>query len=322
VSTFGPAGEAGRQALLGLLNHPAIGPILRGLRPTPTQVGTVLLDLNTRQPVTTAPTDYSPLGANFSTMGAGYKAVRSGCAWTSGSRSARRPDDAGVNPASCSIRSSSAVLGAGIAQGLINLGQSPQAAQATAARGRALTPLIAALPVGAVAFDHALYDQPLLVYSYQNPLGYVNVNGVDLAADFLLNDRWSLEGTYSFLSDNLFPNAPGATPLNPLAANTARHRGSAALRYSNPARGITPVPGAMPMPSVSTPASSIPGNPWDDGMRRSWSRLRGRGLLVAVHSRPTSLVAERHQHPRQQGCVVRWHPSHRPVGYDRIQYSF
>jgi iron complex outermembrane receptor protein len=97
-----------------------------------------------------------------------------------------------------------------------------------------LVTVAAQVPVGAGAFNSPLYDRPMLVFSYQNAAGYVNVSGLDLAADFLLNDRWSIEGTYSYLSDNVFPNAPGASPANPLAANVPNHRGSATLRYAQP----------------------------------------------------------------------------------------
>ncbi|MEP7347111.1 MAG: hypothetical protein ABI877_17710, partial [Gemmatimonadaceae bacterium] len=55
----------------------------------------------------------------------------------------------------------------------------------------------------------------------------------------LLNDRWSLEGTYSFLSKNIFPDAPGASAANPLAANTPQHRGSATIRYANLLNGFS-----------------------------------------------------------------------------------
>ncbi|MCC6319791.1 MAG: TonB-dependent receptor [Gemmatimonadaceae bacterium] len=244
VSQFGQAGEAGRQQLLGLLTQ--LGPILNALRPTPTDIGSVLLDLNTRRPLTSAPTDYAPLGANFSTTWeVGYKGLfneRFRLAtdlWFS-----RRPADPTtqiLNPGVLfNPQQLGAFLGGRIAQALIAQGMPAQQAQATAtAAAGALTPLMAAIPVGAAAFTNPLYDQSYLVFSYQNAAGYVNVSGLDVAADFLINDRWSLEGTYSYLSDNVFPDAPGATPGNPLAANAANHRGSAALRYANLTSGFS-----------------------------------------------------------------------------------
>jgi iron complex outermembrane receptor protein len=243
VSSFGAGGEAARQQLLGLLTQ--LGPILRSLQPTSTDIGTVLLDLNTRTPAA-APTDYSPLGANFSTTWeVGYKGLfnervrLAADLWFQ-----KRPADPTtqiINPGVLfQPQQLGAFLGTRIAQALIQAGQSPAQAQATAtAAAGALTPLMAAIPVGATAFTNPLYDQSYLVFSYQNAEGYVNVSGLDLAADFLIDDRWSVEGTYSFLSDNLFPDAPGASPGNPLAANAAKHRGSATLRYADALRGFS-----------------------------------------------------------------------------------
>jgi outer membrane receptor for ferrienterochelin and colicins len=105
-------------------------------------------------------------------------------------------------------------------------------AQATAAQAAgALTPLMAAIPVGATAFTNALHDQPYLVYTYRNAVGYVNVTGQDLSADLQVSDNWFVSGAYSHLSNNVFTDAPGATLANPLAANTPKHRASAAVRF-------------------------------------------------------------------------------------------
>ena len=230
--------EANRAALLGLLTQ--LGPIIRGLRPTDAQVGSVLLDLNTGKPVTSNPVDYGPLGANFSnTLEAGYKGLL-------GSKVSlavdlwwqRRPADPTtqiLNPGVLfNPQQLGAFLGQNIAAGLIAAGQSPQVAAATAAAAAAaLTPLMAAIPVGATAFTNSLYDQPYLVFSYQTATGSVDVHGLDLAADFILSDRFTLATTYSNLNKNVFEDAPGASAANPLAANTPKHRGTATLRYGN-----------------------------------------------------------------------------------------
>jgi iron complex outermembrane receptor protein len=244
VSTFGAGGEAARTQLLGLLTQ--LGPILTGLRPTDAQVGSVLIDLNTRTPLTTVPNDYAPLGANFSnTIEAGYKGLFgekfrvAADLWFQ-----RRPADPTtqiLNPGVLfNPQQLGSFLGTQIATRLIAAGTPAAQAQATAtAAATALTPLMAAIPVGATAFTNPLYDQSYLVFSYQNAAGYVNVHGVDLASDLLLNQNWSLAGTYSWLSDNLFPNAPGATALNPLAANTPTHRATLTVRYEGEDRRLT-----------------------------------------------------------------------------------
>jgi outer membrane receptor for ferrienterochelin and colicins len=241
VSSFGPGGETARQQLLGLLSQ--IGPIVRGLRPTDTQVGTVLVDLNTRNPVASV-TDYAPLSADFAnTWEAGYKGfLGNRLSFSADAWFQKRPADPTaqiINPGVLfNPQQLAAFLGNGIAQGLIAAGQSPAQAAATAqAAAAALTPLMAAIPVGATAFTNSLYDQPYLVFSYQKATGSVNVNGFDLAADVLLDRGWSVAATYSNLSKNVFPNAPGATASNPLAANTAKHRATATVRYESQLRG-------------------------------------------------------------------------------------
>jgi iron complex outermembrane receptor protein len=233
--------EASRQQLLGLLSQ--IGPILSSLRPTDAQVGTVLVDLNTSQAVSGV-TDYAPLSADFSnTWEAGYKGFLGGrLSFSVDAWFQRRPADPTtqiLNPGVLfNPQQLGAFLGNGIAQGLIAAGQSPAVAAATAqAAAAALTPLMAAIPVGATAFTNSLYDQSYLVYSYQKATGSINVHGVDLAADILLDRGWSVAATYSNLNKNVFPDAPGATAANPLAANTAKNRATATVRYENQLRG-------------------------------------------------------------------------------------
>ena len=244
VSSFGPGGETARLQLLGLLRQ--LGPILQGLRPTDAQVGTNLVDLGTRATLMSNPVDYSPLTASFSnTLEAGYKGVigqrfhMSVDLWFQNRPAEPTPQI--INPAVLfNPQQLGAFLGQGIAGGLVRAGQSPAQAQATgAAAAAALTPLMAAIPVGATAFTNALYDQSYLVYSYQSATGSVNVHGFDLGADYLLDGGWSVAATYSNLNRNVFEDAPGASAANPLAANTPKHRGSATVRYENEPRGYS-----------------------------------------------------------------------------------
>lgn len=236
VSAFGAGGEAARQQLLGLLTQ--IGPILNALRPTSAEVGSVLLDLNTRQPVGSVGSDYAPLGANFSnTVEVGYKGIfgekfrLSTDLWFQ-----RRPADPTTQILNPGVLFNPQQLATFLAT---RVGQATGSAATGQQVAAALTPLMAGIPIGATAFTNPLHDSPLLVFSYQNATGFVNVSGVDVAADFLFDDRWSLETTYSYLSRNIFPDAPGATALNPLVANTPNHRGSATIRYANALKGFT-----------------------------------------------------------------------------------
>jgi iron complex outermembrane receptor protein len=243
VTSFGAGGETARAQVLGLLAQ--IGPILNALRPTNAQVSSGLLDFNTRQPTTTVAPDYAPLGANFSnTFEAGYKGLvgqrvrLSADLWFQ-----RRPADPTTQVLNQGVlfnpQQLGAFLGQGIAQGLIGAGLPPAQAAATAsAAASALTPLMAAIPVGATAFNNALYDQSYLVFSYQNAAGYVNVHGLDFAGDVMFTPQWSVETTYSWLNRNVFADAPGATAANPLAANAAKHRATATVRFQDERSGF------------------------------------------------------------------------------------
>src|SRR5439155_1094533 len=125
--------------------------------------------------------DYGPLGASFAnTWELGYKGfLARRLSLTVDAWFQKRPADPTsqlINPGVLfNPQQLGAFLGQGIAQALIAAGQSPAQAQATAAAAAgALTPLMAAIPVGATAFTNPLYTQPYLVFSYRPATGYVN----------------------------------------------------------------------------------------------------------------------------------------------------
>ncbi|HYD53535.1 MAG TPA: TonB-dependent receptor, partial [Gemmatimonadaceae bacterium] len=236
--------EAARAQLLGVLGQ--LGPILRALRPTDAQVGTMLMDLaaSPARPVSEV-SDFSPLTANFSnTIEAGYKGflgdrVRIAADLWFQKRPAE-PTTQIFNPGVMfNGPQLGAYLGTSIAQALIAQGMPAAQAQATAAAAApAIAGVMARIPVGATAFDHANYTQPYLVFSYRNAEGFVNVWGSDLAADVVLGRGWELGANYSFLNKNVFSDAPGATAANPMASNTPKHRGAATLRFNDDPRGF------------------------------------------------------------------------------------
>jgi outer membrane receptor for ferrienterochelin and colicins len=234
ASAFGPGGEAARQQLLSAV------PLIRGLRPTDAAVGSVLFDLANTKALSSTPGDYAPLGATFAnTWEAGYKGFlgkRLGLsidAWFQ--RRPAEPTAQVINPAVLfNGPQLAAYLGTNIASGLIAQGVPAAQAQAQAqALAGGLATIMAQVPVGAAAFNSSLYDQPYLVFSFQAPTGSINVHGVDVATDLLLDRGWSVAATYSNLNRNVFGDAPGATPANPLAANTPKHRATATIRYEN-----------------------------------------------------------------------------------------
>ncbi len=239
VSAFGAAGEQGRQQLLQAL------PLISGLTPSNADVGSVLVDLLTSQPAPN-PTDLSPLGASFAnTWEVGYKGFlghRLGLqadVWFQ--KRPAEPTAQVVNPGVLfNGPALGAYLGPKIAASLIAQGVPAATAQAQAgALASGYANVLARVPVGAAAFNSPLYDQPYLVYTYQNATGFINVAGQDFSADLLLAPSWSVAATYSHLDKNVWTDAPGSSPANPLASNTPKHRATATVRYENQVKGYS-----------------------------------------------------------------------------------
>lgn len=240
ASAFGAGGETARQQLLAAL------PYIQGLKPTDANVGSVLVDLNTSTPLTGVPGDYPALGATFAnTWEVGYKGFlgkRLGLeadVWFQ--KRPAEPTTQILNPGVLlNGQQLGAYLGQNIAAAMIAQGIPPATAQAQAtALAAGYAKIMAQVPLGATAFNSQLYDQPYLVVSYQNATGFVNVAGQDLSADLLLVPGWTLSATYSHLDKNVWSDAPGATPANPLTSNTPKHRATATLRYENQAHGYS-----------------------------------------------------------------------------------
>jgi outer membrane receptor for ferrienterochelin and colicins len=240
---------AGGLAALGL---PAaqvanVAAALRGLQPTATQVRGVLRNLGAAgSPIVpwTNPVDLSALTANFSnTWEVGYKGV-----FNNNLRLAVdfwyqiRPAD----PTTQVVNLDDAVfvdpttlgsyLGTAMGPTLVANGV-PAAAVSTVITNWVTS--LAQVPGGLLNFDNPLYDQNYLMFTYQNAQGQIDVRGIDVAADYLINDTYSISATYSNLNRNVWEKAPNATPLNPLTANAAKHRGTVAMRYDNQTSGMT-----------------------------------------------------------------------------------
>jgi outer membrane receptor for ferrienterochelin and colicins len=94
-------------------------------------------------------------------------------------------------------------------------------------------------PGGLLNFDNPLYDRNYLVFTYQSATGNVDVHGLDFATDYLFDEVYSLEMTYSTLSKNVFTKAPGASEAMPLTANAPKHRASVTMRYNNELQGLS-----------------------------------------------------------------------------------
>ncbi len=118
------------------------------------------------------------------------------------------------------------------------LGRFMPAAQASALAqqigGVSGNPQLTGIPLATVGPDHAFAGSDILL-TYRN-VGEVEMWGGDLSLELRLDRRFSLGAAYSYISDNYFDEAFGATDL---ALNAPRHKGSLRLAAQDPERGHT-----------------------------------------------------------------------------------
>lgn len=98
-----------------------------------------------------------------------------------------------------------------------------------------ITPLatgIASVPFGVVSSPEISGGSDVIV-SYRN-VGDLTLWGTDLAFQWFLDDNWTLNGTYSHVSDDTFEIDDG----EPIALNAATDKGSLALAYRNVRQGF------------------------------------------------------------------------------------
>jgi iron complex outermembrane receptor protein len=221
---------------------------LNGLAPSNAQVSMLLRNVLAGSAITpfSSVQDYAPLGANFSnTWEVGYKGVIGNKLSVAVDYWYQiRPAD----PTTQVINGDDVVFfnPATLGAYLGNPATGVTAALASngvpgAAIGTVLTnwvTALASLPTGTLAYNNDLYDRSYLVFTYQNAQGQVDVRGIDVALDYQIDPMWSVASTYSTLSRNVFADAIGATPTNPLVANTPRHRASLTVRRVDAASGM------------------------------------------------------------------------------------
>jgi iron complex outermembrane receptor protein len=97
----------------------------------------------------------------------------------------------------------------------------------------ALTEAMASVPLGTVTPENAT-DSGDLILTYRN-FGDVDLTGVDLGIQILLNDMWSALLSYSFVSEDFFEDVEGELDV---ALNAPQNKAGATLRYDNRDRGI------------------------------------------------------------------------------------
>lgn len=110
-------------------------------------------------------------------------------------------------------------------------GLGPAAAPTAAAVAGGLTQI----PLGTVMPDDPLSNRADLLFIYRNVPGTTNVHGADLSFDLGLTDRFSMLGTYSWVSDVLFPTPIG---VEQITLNAADNKASLTARYNDRDRGL------------------------------------------------------------------------------------
>jgi iron complex outermembrane receptor protein len=72
-----------------------------------------------------------------------------------------------------------------------------------------LTPSLASVPLGVISAPEATATGPQLLATYTNVDESINLWGVDIGAEVLLADRWSVFGSASFVNDHNFETDSG-----------------------------------------------------------------------------------------------------------------
>lgn len=118
---------------------------------------------------------------------------------------------------------SAPVLAASIAAALAGISESTNAAT----RG---------IPLAVVNFDHPMSAQQDVILTYRN-FGDLTVWGSDFAGELLFDRGFSLAGTFSHVSDDLFPRSE-VGGVQDIVLNAPRTKGSLAVKYRNDVTGL------------------------------------------------------------------------------------
>ena len=118
------------------------------------------------------------------------------------------------------------------------LGLQPAQIQALAGGlASALTPNVAALPVGVVTFANQPTAANAVYATYLTSAGEIWIQGLDMALDVNATDRITVDMAYSYQSRNIFNGINGGNNL-PLMSNSPTSRGSLGVRYKNDDNGL------------------------------------------------------------------------------------
>jgi outer membrane receptor for ferrienterochelin and colicins len=131
-------------------------------------------------------------------------------------------------------------LGQNIAGALIAQGIPQATAAATASQiATGIVTQAAALPLGIVQFNDDRFANGRDVYATytSNRNQEIDIQGVDVALDIVATDRWTLAGTYSWMSDVIFEDVTSSNS-RPLMLNAPDNKASLSVRYRDEPRGL------------------------------------------------------------------------------------
>ena len=93
------------------------------------------------------------------------------------------------------------------------------------------------VPLGVVNPNNALSNSTDIVLAYRN-FGRVRLSGLDFSGNYMLDDKWSMFGTYSWVNRDFFPRAL-VGGVSDIALNAPRDKATVAVRYRDDAAGLS-----------------------------------------------------------------------------------
>ena len=93
------------------------------------------------------------------------------------------------------------------------------------------------VPLGVVNFNHPLSSAPDVIVTYRN-FGNLTVWGADLGAEWLLGDRFSIEGTFSHVNKDFFPRTE-IGGVQDISLNAPPSKGSLTARFNDVPKGVS-----------------------------------------------------------------------------------
>ncbi len=221
---------------------PACGPLMSLPAPTTAQVGTQLRVLNPTSGTfaDVAPTDVRdviPIESTITnSLEIGYKAILGGRARIAIDGWWQRKENF-VGPLIVETPNVFLDRDQTIAYLTPFLGPAGATAIGTAMAGLSNAPSAATtgVPLGTIVPDGPLNNAPDIMLTYRN-FGDVDVYGADFAAEVALDDKFSLAGSYSLVSDDFF-SKDEVGGVSDIALNAAKNKGSFTARFRNTRTG-------------------------------------------------------------------------------------